>query len=155
MHAIYPQLDINFTKGILRGVFSIYHSGFHSGPLLGLHICGFKRPVKKNFFNAQRQGWVVKLKTINIPFSYPHFLWKYFLWREGPKGKVYLKSILGWSIFFSFQATFLRAVGIKENLLQFLLVSARRVFIWRVFMSLSPSTGSVSGFALYGAVSTW
>ena len=49
MHAIYPQLDINFTKGILRGVFPIYHSGFHSGPLLGLHICGFKRPVKEIF----------------------------------------------------------------------------------------------------------
>ena len=81
--AIYSQLDINFTKGTLRGVIPIYHSGFHSGPLLGLHICGFKRPVKENFFNAQRQGWVVKLKTINISFSYPHFL------------KVYLKSILG------------------------------------------------------------
>ena len=77
--AIYPQLDINFTKG----VFPIYNSGFHYGPLLGLHICGFKRPVKGNFFNALRQGCVVKLKTINISFSYPHFL------------KVYLKSIFG------------------------------------------------------------
>ena len=79
-NAIYSQLDINLAKGILRGVFPIYHSGFHSGPLLGLHICGFKRPVKENFFNAQRQGWVVKLKTINISFSYPHFLRRYFLW---------------------------------------------------------------------------
>ena len=49
--------------------FPIYHSGFHSEQLLGLHICGFKRPVRENFFNAQRQGWVVKLKTINISFS--------------------------------------------------------------------------------------
>ena len=54
MHAIYPQLDINLTKGILRGVFQIYHSGFHSGPLLGLHICGFKRPVKEIF--STRRG---------------------------------------------------------------------------------------------------
>ena len=83
MHAIYPQLDINLTKG--RGVFQIYHSGFHSGPLLGLHICGFKRPVEENFFNAQRQGWVVKLKTINISFSYPHFLRRYFFMVRGPK----------------------------------------------------------------------
>ena len=104
--AIYSQLYINFTKGTLRGVFLINHSGFHSGPWLGLHICGFKRPVKEIFFNVQRQGWVVKLKTINISFSYTHFLRRYFLWWEGPKGKVYLKSILGWSAFFSFQETF-------------------------------------------------
>ena len=83
--AIYPQLDINFTKGILRGVFRMYHSGFQSGPLLGLHICGFKRPVKENFFNAQRQAWAVKLKTINISFSYPHFLRRYFFMVRGPK----------------------------------------------------------------------